>query len=420
MNSVVLGLAIKSLRFRKFSVGLTIFSVAISIMLFLAVDTIRVQAKDNFVNTVSGIDLIVGSRSGSVQLLLYSIFHIGNATNNVSWESYEKITKHSSIDWSIPISLGDSHKGFRVIGTDQNFLDHYQYKDNLSLSLLAGNKLSNLFDAVIGANVAKKLNYSLNEKIILAHGMGNVSLSDHTNMPFTVSGILKPTGSPIDDSIIIDLKALEAIHIGWEHGIATKSDISAEDLDSNNLQPQSITAFLLKLKSKHEVFNIQRAINDYRKEPLLAILPGVALLELWKVVGTIEKVLIVISGFVIVTALLSMLAIILTNLNSRRRELAVLRSVGASPMSISLLMIIETELLIIISMILAIAMLYLSIILFAPILHQSYGVVIALTPLSSFQWLLLASILIIGLLISLIPALNAYRNTLQDGLTIRS
>ena len=420
MNSVVLGLAIKSLRFRKFSVGLTIFSVAISIMLFLAVDTIRVQAKDNFVNTVSDIDLIVGSRSGSVQLLLYSIFHIGNATNNVSWESYEKITKHSSIDWSIPISLGDSHKGFRVIGTDQNFLDHYQYKDNLSLSLLAGNKLSNLFDAVIGANVAKKLNYSLNEKIILAHGMGNVSLSDHTNMPFTVSGILKPTGSPIDDSIIIDLKALEAIHIGWEHGIATKSDISAEDLDSNNLQPQSITAFLLKLKSKHEVFNIQRAINDYRKEPLLAILPGVALLELWKVVGTIEKVLIVISGFVIVTALLSMLAIILTNLNSRRRELAVLRSVGASPMSISLLMIIETELLIIISMILAIAMLYLSIILFAPILHQSYGVVIALTPLSSFQWLLLASILIIGLLISLIPALNAYRNTLQDGLIIRS
>ncbi|MFK7795610.1 MAG: ABC transporter permease [Gammaproteobacteria bacterium] len=420
MSSVVLRLAIKSLRFRKFSVSLTVFSVAISILLFLAVDTIRVQAKDNFVNTVSGIDLIVGSRSGSVQLLLYSIFHIGNATNNVSWDSYQKITKHSSIDWSIPISLGDSHKGFRVIGTNENFLNHYQYKNNRNLSLISGKKFSNLFDAVIGSNVAKKLNYTLNEEIILAHGMGNVSLTNHTNMPFTISGILESTGSPIDDSIIIDLKALEAIHIGWEHGIASKPGLSAEDIDSYSLQPKSITAFLIKLKSKHDVFNIQRAINDYRKEPLLAILPGVALLELWKVVGTIEKVLIIISGFVIVTALLSMLAIILTNLSSRRRELAVLRSVGASPLRISLLMIIETELLIIFSMILAIGMLYLSIIVFAPILHQSYGIAITLTPLSSFQWLLLASILIAGLVISLIPAFNAYRNTLQDGLTIRS
>jgi putative ABC transport system permease protein len=420
LNRTIFGLAVKSLRFRKFSVGLTVFSVAISIMLFLCVDTIRAQAKDNFVNTVSGIDLIVGSRSGSIQLLLYSIFHIGNATNNVTWDSYQKITKHSRIDWSIPISLGDSHKGFRVIGTNQDFFKYYQYKNNLSLSFDSGMEFSNLHDAVIGSNVAKKQDYSINDNIILAHGMGNISLADHDNMPFNISGILKSTGSPIDDSIIIDLKALEAIHIGWEHGIPSKSKLSISDIDTDTLQPQSITAFLLKLKSKHDVFNIQRAINDYRREPLLAILPGVALLELWKVVGTIEKILMVISAFVIATGLLSMLAIILTNLNSRRRELAVLRSVGASPLSISLLMIIETELLIILSMILGIALLYLSIILFGPMLHDSYGIAIAITPLSTFQWLLLASILIAGLLISLVPAFNAYKNTLQDGLTIRS
>ena len=254
----------------------------------------------------------------------------------------------------------------------------------------------------------------------LLTAMSNISLSDHSNMPFKLTGILRATGSPIDDSIIINLSALEAIHIGWEHGIATKPKLSAIDLSNNSLEPKSITAFLLKLKSKHDVFNIQRAINDYRKEPLLAILPGVALLELWKVIGTIEKILIVISGFVILTALLSMLAIILTNLNSRRRELAVLRSVGASALSISLLLIIETELLIILSMILGIALQYLSIILLGPILYHSYGIVIALTPLSSFQWFMLASVLLAGLLISLVPAFNAYRNTLQDGLTIRS
>ena len=246
MNHTIISLAVKSLRFRKFSVSLTIFSVAVSIMLFLCVDTIRVQAKDNFVNTVSGIDLIVGSRSGSVQLLLYSIFHIGNATNNVSWESYQQITRHPRIDWSIPISLGDSHKGFRVIGTNHDFLEHYRYKNNRHLSFQNGSKFTNLFDAVIGANVAKKLNYSLNDNIVLAHGMSNISLSDHSNMPFKLTGILRATGSPIDDSIIINLSALEAIHIGWEHGIATKPKLSAIDLSNNSLEPKSITAFLLK------------------------------------------------------------------------------------------------------------------------------------------------------------------------------
>lgn len=420
MIRTIFTLAIKSLRFRKFSVGLTIFSVAISIMLFLSVDTTRVQAKDNFVNTISGIDLIVGSRSGSIQLLLYSIFHIGNATNNVSWESYQKISRHSRVDWSIPISLGDSHKGFRVIGTNEDFLTHYKYKNNINLSFKSGNKFINLFDAVIGSNVAKKLSYTVNDDIILAHGMGNVSLTKHDNLPFTITGILAPTGSPIDDSIIIDLKALEAIHIGWEHGVPTQTDLSVSDLDESALQPTTVTAFLLKLKSRHDVFYIQRAINDFRQEPLLAILPGVALLELWKVVGTIEKILIIISGFVIISALFSMLAIILTNLNSRRRELAILRSVGASPGSLSLLMIIETELIILFSIILGIALLYLSILLFGPILNELYGITLLLTPLSSFQWLFLACILFFGLLIALIPAYNAYRKTLQDGLTTRS
>ncbi|MFK8027129.1 MAG: ABC transporter permease [Gammaproteobacteria bacterium] len=420
MIRTILTLAIKSLRFRKFSVGLTIFSVAISIMLFLSVDTIRVQTKDNFVNTISGIDLIVGSRSGSIQLLLYSIFHIGNATNNVSWDSYQKISQHSRVDWSIPISLGDSHKGFRVIGTNNDFLKHYQYKNNINLSFDSGNNFINLFDAVIGSNVAKQLNYALNDDIILAHGMGNVSLTKHDNLPFTISGILDPTGSPIDDSIIIDLKALEAIHIGWEHGVATQTDLSVNDLDKKTLQPKSVTAFLIKLKSKHDVFSTQRAINDFRQEPLLAILPGVALLELWKVVGTIEKVLIVISGFVIISAMFSMLAIILTNLNSRSRELAILRSVGASPISLSLLMIIETELIIFFSIILGVTLLYLSIFLFGPILNQLYGITILFSPLSSFQWLFLVCILFFGLLIALIPAYNAYRKTLQDGLMTRS
>ncbi len=421
MNLTVLKLALKSLRFRKFSISLTVFSLAVSIMLFLAVDMIRVQVKDNFVNTVSGIDLIVGSRSGSIQLLLYSIFHIGNATNNISWETYERISKHPRISWSIPIALGDSHKGFRVVGTQEKFFQHYQYHRDSKLSFLAGKPFTSPFDVVVGANVAKKLSYTLNDEIILAHGMGNVSLIEHTNTPFKISGILKPTGSSIDDSVFISLIDLEIMHVGWEHGVPNPDAISKlSDIDKQQLEPKSITAFLLKLKSKHDVFSIQRAINEYKKEPLLAILPGVALLELWKVVSVIEKVLLLISALVIATALLSMLAIILSNLNSRRHEIAVLRSLGASPLSISLLMIIETELLILLSLILAIIMMYLSILIIGPYAHSQLGVMIELMPPSAFQLILIATVLIAGLLVSLIPAANVYKNTLQDGLTVRS
>ena len=207
----------------------------------------------------------------------------------------------------------------------------------------------------------------------------------------------------------------------WEQGIPNQQARSAiNPLENSTIEPKSITAFLLKLKSRHDVFGIQRAINDYKKEPLLAILPGVTLLELWKTVSIIEKILLLISVLVIITALLSMLAIILSNLNSRRHEIAILRSLGATPLSISLLMIIETELLIVISALLAFLLMYLFIAIIGPFMHSQLGIMIELTPPSSFQLLLIAAVLLAGLIVSLIPAIRAYRNTLQDGLIVRS
>jgi len=422
MNLKVIQLAIKSIRFRKLTVGLTILSLAISVVLLLGVDTIRIQTKEKFSNTINGTDLIVGARSGSVQLLLYSIFHIGNATNNVSWESYKKITRHPVVNWSIPISLGDSHKSYRVIGTTEDIFKYYRFNKKQKLEFSQGDKFSGIYDAVIGAEVAKKLNYSPNDKIILAHGMGDVSFAEHKNSPFTITGILKPTGTPIDQSLLISLKGLEAIHIGWESGMPNQKDIPREKLDTDDprLQPKLITAFLLGLKNKHDIFSIQRGINEFKSEPLLAIIPGIALLELWKVVGIAEKAMLVISSLVVVTGLFGMLAIILTNLNERRREIAVLRSVGASPLTIFSLMVIESEILVILGIILGLILLYLLLFLVNPILFNTYGINIELHAPTSFQWIMLFTILVGGLITALLPAISAYKKTLQDGLTIRT
>ena len=422
MNLKIAQLAFKSLRFRKLTVSLTIFSLALSVVLLFGVDTIRIQAKQKFINTISGTDLIVGSRSGSVQLLLYSIFHLGNATNNVSWKSFEKITSHPRVNWSIPISLGDSHKGYRVIGTTADIFKYYRYGKQYKLKFSKGQEFSGIFDTVLGSEVAKKLNYQLNENIIIAHGMGDVSFAEHKNLPFTITGILKPTGTPLDKSVLISLKGLEAVHIGWEQGVADQQTIQANELrlDDPRLIPKSITAFLLGLRNKHDIFSIQRGINEFKSEPLLAILPGIALLELWKVIGIVEKILLIIAALVVVTGLFGMLAIILTNLNERRREIAVLRSVGASPKSIFSLMVIESEILVIVGIFTGLLFLYILLSIINPILLESFGLTIELHPPTMLQWLMLLMIMAGGLIAALFPAISAYRKTLQDGLTIRT
>ncbi|MEM7400390.1 MAG: FtsX-like permease family protein [Pseudomonadota bacterium] len=414
-------LALKSLRFRKITIGLTILSLAISIVLLFGVDIIRTQAKENFTNTVSDTDLIVGSRSGSVQLLLYSIFHIGSATNNVSWNSYNKIKSHPRVSWSVPISLGDSHKGFRVIGTTQDIFEHYRYGKGNILRLSSGERFSGLYDAVIGSKVANSLDYKITDKIVISHGITNADFAEHKDSPFTITGILKPTGTPLDRSILISLQGLEALHIGWETGAQNKSVDQNKNIDigEESLEPESITAFLLGLKSKHDIFSIRRGINEFNSEPLLAIMPGIALLELWKVVDIIERTLLVISGLVVLTSLIGIFTVIITNLNERRREMAILRSVGASPKTIFSLMIIESEILVFLGVLFGLAFLYSLLAMINPILFNIFGFNIELGPPTKFQILMLVIILLGGFLAALYPAISAYRKTLQDGLTIR-
>ena len=123
-------LALSSIKSRKGSALLTFLAITVSVFVLLGVEKIRHQAKDSFSNTVSGIDLIVGSRTGDVNLLLYSVFRLGNATNNISWKSYQRITKNPNVAWTIPISLGDSHEGYRVMGTNTDYFTHFRFGQN--------------------------------------------------------------------------------------------------------------------------------------------------------------------------------------------------------------------------------------------------------------------------------------------------
>ncbi|SFW40515.1 putative ABC transport system permease protein [Pseudomonas sp. NFACC19-2] len=418
----LLRIALASLANRRFTALLTVFAIALSVCLLLAVERVRTEARASFANTISGTDLIVGARSGSVNLLLYSVFRIGNATNNIRWDSFEHFADHRQVKWAIPISLGDSHRGYRVMGTSTAYFEHYRYARSQALKLAQGREFADdPFEVVLGAEVAQALGYGLGEEIILAHGVATISLVKHDDKPFTVVGILERTGTPVDRTLHISLGGMEALHIDWQNGMPARgaAQISADQARAMDLQPKQITAFMLGLNSKIATFSLQREINEFRGEPLLAILPGVALQELWSLMGTAEQALFVVSLFVVLTGLIGMLTAILTSLNERRREMAILRSVGARPWHIASLLVLEAFTLALAGVALGLTLLYLGIAGSQGFVQANYGLYLALNAPSSYEWKLLGGILAAAVAMGSVPAWRAYRQSLADGLSIR-
>ncbi|KPV94825.1 macrolide transporter ATP-binding /permease protein [Pseudoalteromonas sp. P1-9] len=440
----LLTLSRKSLLNRFSSIAITTIAIALSITLLLLIERARVDAKASFHNTVSGTDLIVGARTGSTELLLFSVFRIGHPTNNLSFTSYQDITSKRSVKWAIPLSLGDSHKGFSVIGTNNDYFAHYRYANKQNLAFSKGHAFEQVNHVVLGSNVAKKLHYHLGDSIILSHGAGNTSFHHHDDHPFKVVGILAATGTAVDNSVHVPLVAIDNIHgsatapsISEKHQAGEHHDHDHHDdqhrseksdkhsklpaLSNAELtgQPKQISAFLLGLKSPIFALQLQRNISQYKQEPLLAIMPKFTLRQLWEVVGIFEKALLVISGAVVVIALLGMLTNLLASLSQRRRELAILRSVGATPRTIFTLLGLEALLITVCATLLAIAFYYLVIVLLANMFGSISGIHLQLMALSQYQMSLLAGIILLGTLFGCLPAYKAYRYALSDGLTIK-
>ena len=418
---IVFRLAIQSLLNRWVTAMLTVIAIAFSVMLLLGVEIVRTGARQSFADTISGTDLIVGGRTGSLQLLLYSVFRIGNATNNITWASYQDIAKRPEISWLVPLSLGDSHRGFRVLGTTPEYFSHYKYRGGQALHFRDGKPFEDLFDAAIGADVASSLGYKVGDLIVVAHGLGAVSFIEHDDKPFRVSGILEKTGTPVDRTVHVSLEAIDAIHIDWQSGARdTEHTVSADAVRKMHLQPKAITSALVGLTSKLATFKVQRFINEYPQEPLSAIIPGAALQELWGLVGTAETALSVVSAMVVATALLGMVTMILTTLNERRREMAILRSCGARPATILGLLAMEGGLLTLAGVTLGTVLLYAALIVLQPMVDRMYGLHLSIDAPKLSEWLTLAAIVAAGFLAALLPALRAYRLSLADGMTVRN
>ncbi|HEA50963.1 hypothetical protein LCGC14_0617070 [marine sediment metagenome] len=414
--SLAISLATASLWHRRKVLALVCLTLTLSVTLLLGIQYLRTDVKQSFTSTISDTDLIVGARSGQINLLLYTVFHIGDATNNIRWSTFQDLQQDTRIDWLIPVSLGDSYKGFRVVGTDKGFEDHFRFGRGQPLKLANGQWFDGVFDVVLGATVARTLNHAVDDRIILSHGGGRTSFSNHKDTPFTVTGILEATGTPVDQAVYISLQSMTAMHVGWESGVAIPGrTITPEQAESRDLTPNAITAVFAGLDRKILTFRVQRDLNQYTGEPLSAILPGVALSELWRLMSQFERALLAITGFVVITSLIGLIAVLLTLQTQRAHEIAILRATGASPGLIASLYVIECLALAVAACLISLALSAVAVSILSPWLLTQYGVQIQLRALNAEEWGLLGSVPLAAMLVALVPAFSAWRQSRLQG-----
>ena len=490
--------AYQSLLYRFGGVALATSAVAISVFVLLSVEHVRHEARSSFASTVSNVDLIVGARTGEINLLLLSIFRIGNPTANVSWESVEALSEQQQVEWVVPISLGDSHRNFRVVGTTAEFFDRYKYGQSKPLAFDTGRPFDATLDVVVGSRVASELGYSLGDELTLSHGMADTSFTHHDQVTFSVSGVLVTTGTPVDNALFVSLEAIEAIHAdehhdgheGDEHknthtddhheghdndehqnahtddhhdehdndehhkahtddhhdehegheqhnahadqdrdehegdeqesehaddhhdGHEDHEQESAHDQDHHDGHDHppvgTVTAILVGLDSAAYTLQIQRWVNEFKDEALLAILPGFALAQLWGLVGGVENVLRGISALVFISALFGLNAMMLASMRERKVEIEILRSIGAPSLFIVALLVIESLLIVTIGVLLALASLLGAISFANNLLASELGLALSLQILYPSSLIALALIYLTTFVLSLVPAWQAY------------
>lgn len=463
--NMLLSLAWRSLRNRPVTSLLTVTAVALSITLLLGVEQARRGMRESFTGTIKGTDLVVGARGGTLQLLLGSVFGIGSPTGSVPYSVYEQWAAHKAVRWTVPLAIGDSHRGYRVIGTTPGLFEHWRYRSSGTLSFAEGRVISGGSDVVLGSEVAEKLGYRLGSAVTVGHGLNAVAgLGDHETHPFTVVGILRQTFTPLDRALFVTLDGIEAMH-GMEPpeghaneagasgaaagippvmpGAETPTAVSggrapaampgaeppvmpgasgppyAPPVSMYQEEPRVLSAFLVGTKTRFETLRLQREINQYKPEPLTAVIPGVTLAELWRTLGTVEGGLRLVGALTIVVGLIGMLVALYSSLEARRREMAVLRAVGARPGMIVSLLVLESGLLTLLGCVLGVALTLGGFALAQGTIEARTGVHIAVQAPGTLEWAYIGVVLSAGVLVGLVPAWRAYRSSLADGLSPR-
>ena len=418
-------LAWRSAWSRRHALAMVALSVSVSVLILLGVQQLRHDARQSFTQATSGVDLIVGPRGSASELMLYSVFQVGRPSRNMAHEAYVSLRALPQVRWAVPVQLGDTYRGFPVLGTTPELFEVFQTQ-GARLQWAQGRPFADpqadagaVVEAVLGAQVAARHGLSVGDRLVLTHGRSDGLAPDHADQPFTVVGVLQATGAPIDRNVIISLQGFEALHQGmgapglpWLGGVGAAPTVA----ERAALVPRELTAVWVGLHARTEVFSARRGIERLPQDSLMAVLPGVALDELWQVVKLAENALLAIGVLVAVSGMLSVAAVLMVGLSARRKELAVLRALGATPLALLGLVWLEALGVCLLGMLGGLLLHGLGLWALQDLLRTELGIAVQWGwPTAEVAWSL-AGLVLAAWLAASVPALRAYRLSLVDGL----
>jgi putative ABC transport system permease protein len=399
---IILLLVYKSLRHHLVSTLVSAIAIALAGGLLMAVWVMKDEANRTFTGVTGGFDAVLGARSSKLQLVLNAIFHLEDSPGNISAADVEAIQKNPSVEVALPIAVGDNYQGYRLVGTTPDVFTRVEYAPGKRYEILAPGRAfaDGQFEAVVGSFAAEKLGLKPGDTFHPFHGLIFDETKQHSET-YVVTGVLAPTSTPTDRVIWIPISGVQRMS-GHDPKTATDS-----------------SAVLVKLKASSPMsgFQLDMLYNKRGNRLTFAWPIGSILGKLFDKIAWFDRILAFISYLVVVVATASILASIYNSMNERRREIAILRALGAQRVTVFSAIVVESAAIAALGMVFAFFIYGAVVVVASEIIRTQTGVVI--DPLKFHLVMLVAPAGIIGLsaLLGIFPAFKAYRTDVASGLS---
>lgn len=411
----ILKIVLKNLRQRSLSSLLTIFSIMLGVALVISIMILRQESEEAFNQTATGYEIIVGPKGSSLQLTLNTVYQIGVPIQNMPLKTYELLKSDKRVKLAIPYVLGDNYKNFRLIGTVPEIFTEFEYKKGIKYKLNDGEFFAKDFEAVIGYETSQRTGLRSGDSFTGSHGIESYEGSEsHDEFKFKVTGVLERTFTPSDKVIFVSMNSVWKIHHHETADSSESSDTAIEKRDDN-----TITSVLLKLKNPVYFDLVRRQINDNKYEGInaQAVLPVLEIKQLFDIIGNINSILLVIAYLVIFVAAISVLVSLYNSMNERKRDIAIMRSLGATKFRILKIIVFEGAVISMLGAVSGVVLGHILIFVFKNKISDLARIQITGTTFNIYEIYILLGTFLLGVIVSIIPALKAYKTDVAKNLS---
>ncbi len=395
---------------RPLTTALNILLLSLGVALITILILFTKQLEERIAANAKGIDLVVGAKGSPLQLILCSVFHVDFPTGNINLREAERIARHPMVKKAIPMALGDSYKGIRIVGTRKDYTEIYKAE------LAQGDWWSRDMEVTVGASAAKQLGLQVGSEFVSAHGLSGPG-HDHETHPYKVVGILKTTGSVLDNLVLTNVQSIWLAHdLEPSDTVSTYPSVLIPDYPAGD-SSREVTSLLIQYRNPIAIIQLPRFVNS--QSNLQAAAPAFETARLFSILGVGADVM---RGFAVVLILISGLSIFIVLYNSmkeRRYDLAIMRSMGSGRTKLFFAVILEGTYLTALGSFFGLLLGH--VVLWAFIQAVPAGATTGMTAalIYSEEYLILIGSVILGTICALIPAVEAYRTDIHEVLAGR-